>query len=66
LKQKKYGQFKILKKISDTAYVMDLSNNMAMFKIFNVADLYEYHSTEQLYPNYNLRMSSFEEGGTDV
>jgi len=39
---------------------------MAMFKIFNVADRYEYHSTKQLYPNYNSRMSSFEERGTDV
>ena len=40
--------------------------NMTLFKIFNVADLYEYHSTEQLYPDYNSRTSSFDERGIDV
>ena len=39
---------------------------MVMFKTFNVADLYEYYPTKQLYSDYNSRMSSFEEGGTDV
>ena len=45
---------------------MNLPSDMTMFKIFNVADLYEYHPTEQLYLDYNLMTSSFEEGGTDV
>ena len=35
-------------------------------KIFNVTDFYEHYPTEQLYPDYNSRTSSFEEGGTDV
>jgi len=39
---------------------------MAMSKIFNVADLHEYYPTKKLYPDDNSRMSSFEEGGTDV
>ena len=38
--------------------------DMAMSKIFNVADLY--HPTMQLYLDYNLRMSSFEEKGAGV
>jgi len=35
-------------------------------KIFNMADLYEHHFIKQLYPDYNSKMSSFEEGWTDV
>jgi len=39
---------------------------MAVSKTFNVEDLYTYHPTKQLYPKYNSRASSFEDGGTDV
>ena len=37
-----------------------------MFKTVNVVNLYAYHPTKRLYPEYNLRASSFEERGTDV
>ena len=55
LKPRKYDLCKIVKKISDNAYIVDLPNVMAMFKIFNVADLYAYYPTKQLYPEYNSR-----------
>jgi len=51
-----------LKKISDSAYVVDLSSDMTIFKTFNMADLYEYYPTEQLYPDGKSRTSYFKEG----
>jgi len=66
LKPKRYGPLKIVKKISDNAKVVDLPSDVAMSMIFNVAYLYEYHFTKQLYHDYNSRTGSLKEGGTDV
>ena len=66
LKPKKYDSFKIAKKINDNTYIMDLPSYITMSKTFNVANLYSYHPTEQLYPDDNSRENSFEEGGTDA
>jgi len=66
LKRKKYGPFKIVTKISDNAYVENLSSDMAMFKTFKVTDLDEYHPTDHLYPDNNSRTCSFEKERTDI
>ena len=47
-------------------YAIDLLGDIEMSKTFNIADLYKYHPTEQLYHLYNSRTSSLKEGETDV
>ena len=66
LKPRKYRPFRIVRKINDNAYVVDLSSDITMSKKFNEADLHEYSPTKKLYPDDNSRTSSFKEGGTDV
>lgn len=66
LQIKKFGPFKILRKINNNAYVVDLPEGARMSKTFNVSDLCEYHPAEPLYSDVTRGLSSSLEVGTDA
>ena len=64
MRNKKYGPCKIIKKINNKAYVVDLLENLGISSTFNVAYIFEYFLPED--SDSNLRTSCFQERETDV
>jgi hypothetical protein len=64
LKNKKYGSCKIIQKINDNAYIVDLPEDLAISSMFNVSDIFEYFLSKD--SELNSRMSFFQERETDV
>nr|GEW59398.1 putative nucleotidyltransferase, ribonuclease H [Tanacetum cinerariifolium] len=58
LQPKKYGSYKILRKINDNAYVVDFLNAMSISKTFNVSDIYEFHSEDVNKDKHSRKSSS--------
>ncbi|GJS93821.1 transposon ty3-I gag-pol polyprotein [Tanacetum coccineum] len=64
LQPNKYGPYKILLKINNNAYMVDLPNTMSISKTFNVSDIYEFHS-EDVNDGKHSSISSSKESGND-
>lgn len=63
LKHKKFGPCRVVKKINDNAYVVELSDGMLISHTFNVVDIFEYHTPDEaLYPNISSRSSFLPSG----
>ncbi|KAJ0476442.1 hypothetical protein HanRHA438_Chr13g0593041 [Helianthus annuus] len=57
------GPFKVLAKVNDNAYTIDLPGGTDVSATFNVADLQPYYDLEEPIPS--LRSNFFEDGGDD-
>jgi hypothetical protein len=54
------GPFKVLRKINDNAYKIDLTSTYGVSTTFNVADLSPFFGLEELYMVGNLIKSTFQ------
>lgn len=58
LKQKRYGPCKIMKKINNNVYVVDLAVDMGVSRTFNVVDLSQFYPKSNFYKD-DMTASSF-------
>ena len=63
LQPKNYGPFRIVQKINDNAYIVDLPADWKISSTFNVSDIYTYHPPDDVpAPSTYSRTSPSEAG----
>ena len=66
LRQKRYGPFKVLKRINAKAYMIDLPNNMNISKTFNIVYISTYHPEGNLYDHSGASFFQVEENDGEL
>ena len=59
LENRKYGPFRVTRKINDNAYVLQIPDSWNISHTFNVADLFEYYPDDEVLYKPNSRTSPF-------